>query len=69
MFGKIKVRDVIIQVIRNSIMSMKNNISNGVKQGGYLSLNLFSVYLNKLINILRKCNICCRSLYVCLLLC
>ena len=40
-----------------------NNVdknSNGVKQGGCLSPNLFSVYLNKLIKILRKCNIGCR---------
>ena len=49
-------------------MSMKSSISNGVKQGGNcLSPNLFSVYLNKLIEILKKCNIGCR--YGCLLLC
>ena len=33
---------------------------NGVKQGGCLSPNLFGVYLNKLIEILRNCNIGCR---------
>ena len=49
-----------IQVKCNSTMSMKSSISNGVKQGGCLSLNLFSVYLNKLIEIVRKCNIGCR---------
>ena len=42
-------------------MSMKS--SNGVKQGGCLSPNLFSVYLNKLIEILRKCNIGCTCRY------
>ena len=41
-------------------MSMKSSISNGVKQGGCLSPHLFSVYLNKFIEILRKCNISCR---------
>ena len=46
-----------IQVKWNSTMSLKSIISNGVKQGGCLSPNLFSVYLNKLIEILRKCNI------------
>ena len=49
-----------IQVKWNSTMSMKSSISNGVKQGGCLSPNLFSVYLDKLIEILRKCNIGCR---------
>ena len=49
-----------IQVKWNSTMSMKSSISNGVKQGGCLSPNLFSVYLNKLIEILRNCNIGCR---------
>ena len=37
---------------------MKSSISNGVKQGGCVSPNLFSVYLNKLIEILRNCNMC-----------
>ena len=46
-----------IQVKRNSSMSMKSSISNGVKQGGCLFPNLFSVYLNKLIELVRKCNI------------
>ena len=45
-----------IHVKWNSTMSMKS-ISDGVKQGGCLSPNLFSVYLNKLVEILRKCNI------------
>ena len=49
-----------IQVKLNSTMSMKSSISNRVKHGGCLSLNLFSVYLNKLIEILRNCNIGCR---------
>ena len=49
-----------IHVKWNSTISMKSSISNGVKQGGYLSPSLFSVYLNKLIQILRKCNIGCR---------
>ena len=49
-----------IQVKWNSTMSMKSSISNGVKQGGCLSPNLFSVYLNKLIEILKNCNIGCR---------
>ena len=35
-----------IQVKWNSTMSMISSISNGVKQGGCLSPNLFSVYLN-----------------------
>ena len=49
-----------IQVKWNSTMSMKSSINNGVKQGGCLSLDLFCVYLNKLIEILRNCNIGCR---------
>ena len=49
-----------IQVKWNSTMSMKSSISNGVKQGGCLSPNLFIVYFDKLIEILRKCNIGCR---------
>ena len=49
-----------IQVKWNSKMVMKSSISNEVKQGGCPSLNLFSVYFNKLIEILRKCNIGCR---------
>ena len=40
-----------IQVQRNSAMSMKSSISNGVKQGGCIFLNLFSVYLNMLIKL------------------
>ena len=45
-----------IQVKWNSTMLMKSSISNGVKQGGCRSPNLFSVYLKKLIEILRKCD-------------
>ena len=48
------------QVKWNSTMSMKSSISNGVKQFGCVSPNIFSVYLNKLIEILRNCNIGCR---------
>ena len=36
---------------------MKSAVSNGVRQGGWFSLNLFSEYLSKLIEILRKSNI------------
>ena len=36
-------------------MSMKSSISNGVKP--CVSPNIVSVYLNKLIEILRNCNI------------
>ena len=59
-----------IQVKWNSTMSMKSSISNGVKQGDCLSPNLFSVCLNMLIEILRKCNIGCRygNEYGCFLL-
>ena len=49
-----------IQVTWNSTMSMKSSISNGVKQSDCLSPNFFSVYLNKLIEILIHCNIGCR---------
>ena len=38
----------------------QSNIKNGVKQDGCLSPNLFSVYLNKLIEILRTSNVGCR---------
>ena len=39
---------------------MQSGISNGVKLGGCSSLTLFSVYLNKLIEILRNSNNGCR---------
>ena len=47
-----------IQVKWNSIVSAKCYISNGVKQGDCISPILFSVYLNRLIEIPRK--IICR---------
>ena len=43
-----------IQVKWNSIVSAKCYISNGVKQGGCISPTFFSVYLNRLIETLRK---------------
>ena len=49
-----------IQIKWNNAISKKGNIKNGVKQGGCLSLSLFSVYLNKLIEILRTSNDGCR---------
>ncbi len=49
-----------IQVKWNSMLSEKCSITNGVKQGGCLSPTLFSVYLDKLIDILRQSNIGCR---------
>ena len=49
-----------IQVKWNSIVSAKCYISNGVKQGGCISPTFFSVYLNGLIEIIRKNNIGCR---------
>ena len=48
------------QVKWNNAISKQSNIKNGVKQGGCLSLSLFSVYPNKLIGILRISNIGCR---------
>ena len=38
-----------IQVRWNNLLSSQHNISTGVKQGGCLSPNLFSVYVNHLI--------------------
>ena len=38
-----------------------NCYSNGVKQGGYLSNTLFNVYLNVLIDKLRKQQHCLQS--------
>ena len=49
-----------IQVKWNNAISKQSNIKNGVKQGGCLSPSLFSVYLNKLIKILRTSNVGCR---------
>ena len=43
-----------IQVKRNSIVSSNYYVSNGVKQGCYISPTFFSVYLNGLIEKLRK---------------
>ena len=48
------------QVKWNNIISSQSHVSNGVKQGGCLSPTLFSVYLNELIETLRKNNIGCR---------
>ena len=42
------------QVKWNNIISSQSYVSNRVKQGGCLSPTLFSVYLNKLIETLRK---------------
>ena len=47
------------QVKWNNIISSQSHVSNGVKQGGCLSPILFSVYLNELIETLRKNNIGC----------
>ena len=49
-----------IQVKWNSIVSSNCYISNGVKQGGCISPTLFSVYLNGLIEKLKRNNIGCR---------
>ena len=49
-----------IQVRWNNLLSSQHNISNGVKQGGCLSPNLFSVYVNHLITKLRSSNLGCR---------
>ena len=48
-----------IQAKWNNIISERSNISrpNGVKQGGWLSPTLFSIYLNGLIQDLRLPNI------------
>ena len=48
------------QVKWNNIISSQSHVSNRVKQGGCLSPTLFSVYLNELIETLRKNNIGCR---------
>ena len=59
-----------IQVKWNSIVSSNCYISNGLKQGGCILPTFFSVYLNGLIEKLRKNNIGCRcgSEFVVLLL-
>ena len=51
-----------IQVKWNNAISNQSNSKNGVKQldGRCLSPSLFSVYLNKLIAILRTSNVGCR---------
>ena len=46
--------------IWNNIISSQSHVSNGVQQGGCLSPTLISVYLNELIETLRKHNIGCR---------
>ena len=48
-----------IQVRWNNSLSSQHNISNGVKQGGYISPNQFSVYVNHLITKLRNSNLSC----------
>ena len=42
------------------MISTKYRIKNGVKQGGCLSPTFFSVYIDKLIELLRKSNVGCR---------
>ena len=56
-----------IQVKWNYVLSNQYSISNGVKQGEYLSPTLFSINLNNLIDVLRSSNIGCRYiiLWVC----
>ena len=49
-----------IHVNWNNMISAKYRIKNGVKQGGCLSPTLFSVYIDKLIELLRKSNVGCR---------
>ena len=49
-----------IQVKWNNMRTQTCTISNGVKQGGCMSPTLFSIYLDKLLNILRKSNVGCR---------
>ena len=48
------------QVRWNNLLSSQDNICYGVKQGGCLSPNLFSVYVNHLITKLRNSNLGCR---------
>ena len=49
-----------IQVKWNNAISKQSYTKNRVKQGGCISPSLFSVYLNKLIEILRTSNVGCR---------
>ena len=49
-----------IQVRWNNVLSSHHNISNGMKQGGCLSPNLFSVYVNHEIIKLCSNNLGCR---------
>ena len=49
-----------IQVKWNNMISPTCTISNGVKQGGCMSPTLFSIYLDKLLGILRASNVGCR---------
>ena len=49
-----------IQVKWNNMISQTCTISNGVKQEGCMSSTLFSIYLDKLIGILRTSNVGCR---------
>ena len=55
--------DQSIQVKWNSIVSAKCYISNGVKQGVCILPTFFCVYLNRLIETLRKKNIGCTCRY------
>ena len=60
-----------MQLRFGAAMSSHFNISNGVKQGGVLSLILFTIYIDNLIIQLRKLNIYCKignSFYVCLVM-
>ena len=49
-----------IQVKWNNAISKQSNIKNRVEQSGCLSLSLFNVYLNKLIEIFKTSNVGCR---------
>ena len=52
-----------MQVKRNYMLSNQCNIYNGVKQDGCLSVTLFSIDLNNVIDVLRYSNIGCRYGY------
>ena len=45
---------------RFQVLMVSDNSANGVKQGGCMSPTLFSIYLNKLLVILRKSNVGCH---------
>ena len=49
-----------IQVEWNNMISQTCTISNGVKEEGCMSPTLFSIYLDKLLGILRTSNVGCR---------